>query len=345
MAITAVTGFTESFVDTHPFYRGTYYRTVSRTATGPGNGASQSASGRTVTRLDDLVDFHTGFYGNGGRFYLGVRAVVIVTATASGTGTASATASILKQRTATGAGTGSSSSIEILVLLRTATGSGFGSATTTENVIHVFARTATGDGTGASQASGVRAVVRSATGSGTGSESADWNINPVRTATGSGVGSSTIVVTRVVLRTSTGSGIGSSTTSRIVVALRTATGAGAGSGTAVGARTRRTTATGSGTGASINVNWLKSHIFRVPITEGYPFAERLSEESADRLFSYTPQGARAKNLYRLTDGTYTTTDPRRPELIDRAYYGGHDIFLTDDEVTQLTAAGYGASIT
>ena len=90
---------------------------------------------------------------------------------------------------------------------------------------------------------------------------------------------------------------------------------------------------------------MKSHIFRVPTTRTYPFAERLSEEAPDRLFSHTPQGIRAKNLYRLSDGTYTTTDPRRPELITRTYYGGHDIFLTDEEVTELTAAGYGASIT
>jgi hypothetical protein len=103
-------------------------------------------------------------------------------------------------------------------------------------------------------------------------------------------------------------------------------------------------ATGAGDGTA-TANWDKSHIFRVPITEGYPFAVRLSEESADRLFAFTPQGARAKNLYRLTDGSYTTTDPRRPELITRIYYGGHDIFLTDPEITELTAAGYGSSIT
>ena len=36
MAQTAVTGFTETFVQTDPFYRGTYKATVSRTATGSG---------------------------------------------------------------------------------------------------------------------------------------------------------------------------------------------------------------------------------------------------------------------------------------------------------------------
>jgi hypothetical protein len=344
MAQTAVTGFSEPFLDTHPFYRGTYFRTVARTATGPGNGTAESASGRTVTRLDRLVDYHTGFYKNGGRFYLGVRAIITVTATASGTGTASSSASVLRQRQGTDTGTGSQSATGLAVIIRSATGSGVGTMDSTGLVIHFYLRTATGSGTGTSAITVVRAAVRTASDTGTGTGTADWNINPVRTATGSGTGTSTILVTRVVLRTSSGEGEGTSASTRVLTAIRTATGSGTGSGTLVGARTRRTTATGAGDGTA-TANWDKSHIFRVPITEGYPFAERLSEESADRLFSFTPQGARAKNLYRLTDGSYTTTDPRRPELITRIYYGGHDIFLTDPEITELTAAGYGSSIT
>jgi hypothetical protein len=169
-------------------------------------------------------------------------------------------------------------------------------------------------------------------------------IIPVRTAIGNGTGTSTIVVNRVVFRTSSGEGEGTSTSTRILTAIRTAEGSGTGSGTVVGARTRRTTATGTGDGTA-TANWDKSHIFRVPITEGYPFAVRLSEESPDRLFAHTPQGSRAKNLYRLIDGSYTTTDPRRPERITRTYYGGHDNFLTQPEIDELTAAGYGSSIT
>lgn len=344
MAITAVTGFTESFVDTHPFYRATYFRVVQRTASGPGNGTQQTASGRVVSRLDRLVDFHTGFYGNGGRFYLGVRAVVVVTAAASGQGTASSTASVLRQRQATGSGVGSAVVIQVRVPVRTATGSGSGSAISTEDIIAVFQRTATSSGSGTAQASGVRVQLRTGTGAGAGTGSADWNINPARTATGSGIGSSAIVFTRVVPRTSSSQGVGGSTTEQRLTALRTATGTGTGTEASVGARIRRRTSTGSGEGTSTSL-WVKSHIFRVPTTRTYPWAERLGEESPDRLFSHTPQGVRAKNLFRLTDGSYTTTDPRRPELIERTYYGGHDIFLTDEEVTELTAAGYGASIT
>jgi hypothetical protein len=344
MAQTAVTGFSEPFLDTHPFYRGTYFRTVARTATGPGNGTAQSASGRTVTRLDRLVDYHTGFYKNGGRFYLGVRAIVTVTATASGTGTASSSASVLRQRQGTDTGTGSQSATGLAIIIRSATGSGIGTMDSTGLVIHFYLRTATGSGTGTSAITVVRAAVRTASDTGAGTGTADWNINPVRSATGDGAGTSTIVVNRVVLRTSSGEGEGASTSTRTLTAIRTATGSGTGSGTLVGARTRRTEATGVGDGTA-TANWDKSHIFRVPITEGYPFAVRLSENPPDRLFAHTPQGTRAKNLYRLDDGSYTTTDPRRPERITRTYFGGHDNFLTEAEITELTAAGYGSSIT
>jgi hypothetical protein len=116
-----------------------------------------------------------------------------------------------------------------------------------------------------------------------------------------------------------------------------------GTQTAVGARVNRRTAVGSGTGTG-TADWVKSHIFRVGITSDYSFAARYPETNSDRLFAHTPQGIRAYNLYKLTNNTYQITDPRRPELVSKIYYGGHDIFLDDTEVAELTAAGYGASI-
>jgi hypothetical protein len=322
MAQTAVTGFSEPFLDTHPFYRATYFKVVGRTATGPGNGTSESASGRTVTRLDRLVDYHTGFYKNGGRFYLGVRAIVTVTATAEGTGTASSVAQVLRQRQGTGSGTGSESATRIIVLLRSATGSGVGTMDSTG--LHISPRTASGNGAGTDTTVG--------------------KILPVRSGTASGVGSATTISVHVVVRTSTGSGDGTSEATRVLTAIRTSSGSGEGTSATVGARALFRACVGSGEGTG-TANWDKSHIFRVPITEGYPFAVRLSEQQPDRLFAHTPQGTRAKNLYRLDDGSYTTTDPRRPERITRTYFGGHDNFLTEAEITELTAAGYGSSIT
>ena len=321
MAQTAVTGYVEPFVDTHPFYRGTYFRVVQRTATGAGDGTSSVAHGASQTRLGQLTDFSFP-YLTGGRFYLGVRAIFTVTATASGSGTASSSVNIVRFRTATGDGTGSATAVRIVVAVRSATGSGVGTFDST----------------------GLHIAPRTATGSGTGSGSAFFGQIPSRTATGSGVGSGTAVDLVVNIRTATGSGAGTQTGNWLLVSIRTATGSGTGTQTCVGARIERRTATGSGTSTQ-TANWVKSHIFRVGITSDYSFAARYPETDADKLFAHTPQGIRAYNLYKLTDNTYQTTDPRRPELISKIYYGGHDIFLDDTEVAELTAAGYGANIT
>ena len=320
MAQTAVTGYVEPFVDTHPFYRGTYFRVVTRTATGAGDGTSSVAHGASQTRLGQLTDFSFP-YLTGGRFYLGVRAVITVTATASGLGTASSLANVLRQRQATGSGTGTGTATRIAVAVRTATGSGVGTIDSTG--LHIAPRTATGSGTGTATVVGV--------------------LIPVRTATGSGVGSGTGVDIVVSVRTATGSGTGTGTGVWLLTSIRTATGSGTGTQTGVGARINRRTATGSGTGTG-TATWVKSHIFRVPNTSTYAFATRYAE-GEDKLFAHTPQGIRAYNLYKLTNNTYQITDPRRPELIAKVYYGGHDIFLDDTEVAELTAAGYGASIT
>lgn len=343
MAVTAVTGFTEPFYDTHPFYRATYFRVVGRTATGSGNGTSSVVHGSAQVRLGQLTDFSFP-YRFGGRYYLGVRAVLTVTATADGLGTASSVAQVLRQRQASGSGTGDSTATSIKAAIRTATGSGVGTMDSTGVVIHFYLRTATGSGTGTETAIPVRVPVRTATGSAAGTQTADWNINPVRSATGNGVGSATTISIHVVVRTSTGTGEGTSTTSSYVTAVRTSSGSGEGTSTTVGARALFRTCTGSGLGSG-TADWDKSHIFRVPTTTGYPFAQRLSTDNADRLFSFTPQGTRAYNLYKLTDGTYQITDPRRPERIVKVYFGGHDNFLDAAEIAELTAAGYGSSIT
>jgi hypothetical protein len=321
MAQTAVTGFTEPFQDTRPFYRATYFRVVGRTATGSGVGTSSVVHGSAQVRLGQLTDFSFP-YRFGGRYYLGVRAVLTVTATASGTGTASSVAQVLRQRQASGSGTGTSTAVGVSVAIRTATGSGVGTMDSTG--LHIAPRTATGDGTGSGTAVG--------------------EILPVRTATGNGVGSATTISIHVVVRTSTGTGQGTSATSSYVTAIRTSSGSGEGTSTTVGARVLFRTGTGVGDGTS-TANWDKSHIFRVPTTSDYPFAERLSTEPSDRLFSFVPQGIRAYNLYKLTDGTYQITDPRRPERIVKVYLGGHDNFLDATEIAELTAAGYGSSIT
>lgn len=321
MAQTAVTGFSEPFADTHPFYRGTYFVVVGRTATGSGTGSASVANGSAQIRLGQLTDFSFP-YRFGGRYYLGVRAILTVTATADGLGTASSVAQVLRQREASGSGTGDATAVAIKVLLRTATGSGVGTMDSTG--LHISPRTASGSGTGTDTTVG--------------------KILPVRTGTASGTGSATTISIHVVVRTGTGAGDGTSTTTSFLTAIRTSSGSGEGTSTTVGARALFRTCTGSGLGSG-TADWDKSHIFRVPTTSTYPFAERLGESGANRLFSFVPQGIRQYNLFKLTDGSYQITDPRMPERIVKVYYGGHDNFLDATEIAELTAAGYGASIT
>ena len=322
MAQTAVTGFSEPFVDTHPFYRATYFRVVGRTATGSGVGSGSATYRNYEQRLGQLTDFSFP-YRFGGRFYLGVRAVLTVTATASGLGTASSSAQVLRQRQGTGSGTGSATAVRVVVVLRSATGSGVGTMDST----------------------GLHIAPRTASDSGVGSQSATGKITPVRTAVGSGSGDSVATFIRVPLRTATGSGTGSGTGVDLVINIRTATGSGAGTSVSLGGVLYFRSATGSGAGTQ-TADWVKSRIFRVPYTYNYPGGYFGNEGgSANRLQRYNRTNVRVRNLYELTDGSYTTVDQRDQGQVAKLWQGGHDHYLTDAEVVELTTAGFGASIT
>jgi len=226
---------------------------------------------------------------------------------------------------------------------RTATGSGTGTETAVGRIA-LLRRTATGSGSSGFDAFFLISRVRQATGSGTGTQSASGNAVLQRYGVASaGTGSSTISQILSNRRTATGSGFGSESSTEFHINIRTGTGDGTSGGSANGARTVFAVLTGSGTGTSSAV-WVKSRIFRVPQTTTYAFATLFGDERADKLFARIPPGIRGENLYRLSDGTYTINDPRDGSAT-REYLGGHNIFLTDEEVAELTAAGYGAYIT
>ena len=319
-------------------------RVVPRSATGSGVGNYTIViSGPIQFRLGAISDFSFPFL-NGGRFYLGPAYYL---------------------RTATSAGSSTESSTFIRGLLRSATGSGSaGESTSTD--LEIIYRTATGSGSSSQDADPFLFVIRQATGSGAGSSSTTFKRIHLRVATGSGTGTSS--VSRIVknIRTATGSGSGSAVAVRHVVTIRTATASGVGTASSISIELLPRTATGSGAGATVGfATWSKSRIFRVPQTTTYAFATLLGchqtgwqpskqsvcsvatlfgDNRADRLFAHVPPGVRAENLYRLSDGTYTINDPRDGSAT-REYLGGHNIFLTDEEVAELTAAGYGAYIT
>jgi len=226
---------------------------------------------------------------------------------------------------------------------RTATGSGTGTETAVGRIA-LLQRTATGSGSSGFDAFFLVFRVRQATGSGTGTEATVSNGLLARYGVASaGTGSSTISQILSNRRTATGSGFGSGSSTESHINIRTGTGDGTSGGSADGARVVFAVLTGSGTGTSSAV-WVKSRIFRVPQTTTYAFATLFGDNRADRLFAHVPPGVRAENLYRLSDGTYTINDPRDGSAT-REYLGGHNIFLTDEEVAELTAAGYGAYIT
>ena len=96
-------------------------------------------------------------------------------------------------------------------------------------------------------------------------------------------------------------------------------------------------------------------IFRTPtdnfvsplVVDDIRFGKTLSQEQrlANRLAKHRGATARGRNVFLLTDGTYTEKEPSDRGLVAKTYYGGHDIEVDASEVASLTAAGYGAYIT
>lgn len=227
--------------------------------------------------------------------------------------------------TATGSGTGSQTAVGVRVVLRTATGSGTG--TESANYLEVLPRTATGSGsaTAGSTATGLLVAIRTATGSGSSSSATVTFSGKVRTATGSGLGESTVVYRKELFRTATGSGTGTETaSSRKVYSV---------------------SATGSGTGSETPASFYKVLIFRPPTDNLVRWADFSGNGLANRFFRYLTPGARGRNVYKLTDGTFTENEQRDLSTVDVIYYGGHENIVTQSEKDDLVAAGYGEYVT
>lgn len=342
MAITSVTGFSESFVQTSPFYDRTYVAVYRRTAnSSAGTGSSTVSQVVTQLRLSQLTDFSFP-YRFGGRFYLGF-ATVQRTATASGSGSSTATGLRSKSSIATASGTGSSSATGRLTPVRTGTASGAGSSIAVG--LSTAIRTASANGSGTSSVARLVTVVRVGSDSaGTGSSTISQVLSNRRTGTASGVGSSTVVTLVTRLRSASGDSLGDSFATRVVTGIRTASASGVGTSLTLGGVLYIRTATASGVSAS-SADWVKSHIFRVPYTYNYPGGYFGGGDAANRLGRYNRSGVRGRNLYKLTNGEYTIVDQRDLGQVAKLWYGGRDHFLTDAEVEELTAAGFGDSIT
>lgn len=206
-------------------------------------------------------------------------------------------------------------------------------------------RTADGSGTGSSTALKLRIVFRTGIDSaGTGSSAVSQVLKRIVTGTGSGVGSSSTIEIHVSPRTATASGTGTSSTLQLLKVLRTASDTGTGSSTSVSARAHFRTATGSGTGSASSVHY-KFHMFRPPVELVGPFTLLHGDRIANKLGRHFKPFERGKNVYQLNDLSFTENDPWSPDNYIKVFHGGHVHALTEDEYTDLVAAGYGANIT
>lgn len=228
-------------------------------------------------------------------------------------------------RSATGSGTGTQSAVGVRVVPRTATGSG--SSSQTANAIEVLPRSATGSGQGTTGggATGLLTAKRTATGSGVGSSTSVQFWGKVRTASGSGTGDSVAVHRKELFKTASGSGTGTESSS--------------------GRKVYRRTATGSGAGTQSLASFYKVLFFRPPTDDLVRWAEFNGTGLGNRLFRFVVPGPRGRNVYKLTDSTFTEADQHDLSVVSRVYYGGHDNPITQAEKTDLISAGYGDYVT
>jgi hypothetical protein len=228
-------------------------------------------------------------------------------------------------RLATSSGLGSQTAVGVRVVLRTATGSGVGTESAT--YLEVLPRTATGSGgaTAGSTAVGLLVSIRTATGNGLGSSSAVFFAGKPRTATGSGIGESTSAHRRELFRQATGSGTGTEI--------------------AFGTKVYRVSATGSGSGGQSPASFNKLFIFRPPTDPFVRWADFGGYGIANRLFSHVVPGERGRNVYKLTDESFTENEQRDLSNVQTIYYGGSENIVTQSEKDDLISAGYGEYVT
>jgi hypothetical protein len=82
-------------------------------------------------------------------------------------------------------------------------------------------------------------------------------------------------------------------------------------------------------------------VFRTPSTTEIAPADRNDMTVSGRLFRYAEPTYAGINIYKLTDGSYTSVEQRDYDLISRVYWGGTLNVVTAEEKADLVAAGYG----
>lgn len=227
------------------------------------------------------------------------------------------------------------------VVPRTATGSGTG--TESASFLHVAVRTASAQGTSAETATGERIIPRTATATGSSAQTATGQATRTRVASSSAVVSQTATGLHIAPRTATGAGTGGQQVSSFSTRARTAQGTSTTAQVGVGVRVVQRSVTNSGLGTQ-TVQSVKLLIFRTPADTLAP-ADWRNGSISNRLFRYAQPTNRGKNIYKLTNGTFTDIDQRNPDVVSRVYYGGTINYVTQAEKDDLIAAGYGEYVT
>jgi hypothetical protein len=113
----------------------------------------------------------------------------------------------------------------------------------------------------------------------------------------------------------------------------------------VGARAVQVSVYANGTGSVGEVLWIKSFIFRPPLDKEFRWAKYGAKDTNSSFFGRMTPGQRASNIYKLTNGTYTTIVTRDSTPVEKVYHGGHENFVTAEEKAELISAGYGDYVT
>lgn len=80
----------------------------------------------------------------------------------------------------------------------------------------------------------------------------------------------------------------------------------------------------------------------IPPTDDFVY---WSEPGEEGIMAFLKPGRRGRNVFKLTDGSFTEYQPSDMDTVEILYHGGHVHTITAEEEADLIAAGYEDYIT
>ena len=84
--------------------------------------------------------------------------------------------------------------------------------------------------------------------------------------------------------------------------------------------------------------------FTPPTDEIVRWADPFDSAIEHRLFRFLHAGERGRNVFKLTNSSYTEDQPGDMTTVAVTYHGGHSHTVSATEAAALTAAGYGSYV-